>query len=116
MNYAIINGLITGCVYALVAYGYHLTWITSRTVNFAQGTLLMVGGMTAYILRSSGASFLIAVIVAVLVGIVAGALIERLAINPVAGRSSSHSWVLSTFGVGIMLQATAAKIWGYNIL
>lgn len=115
MNYAIINGLIAGCVYALVAYGYHLTWITTRTVNFGQGTLLMVGGMTAYILRSSGASYPIAVICAVVVGAVAGALTERLAINPLAGQLS-HSWVLSTFGVGIMLQGAAAKIWGYNTL
>jgi branched-chain amino acid transport system permease protein len=115
VNYAIINGLIAGCVYALVAYGYHLTWITTRTVNFGQGTLLMVGGMTAYILRSSGASYPIAVICAVVVGAVAGALTERLAINPLAGQLS-HSWVLSTFGVGIMLQGAAAKIWGYNTL
>ncbi len=115
MNYAIVTGVMTGCVYALVAYGYHLTWITSRTVNFAQGTLLMVGGMSAYILRSAGFPYPVAVLGAVLVGVVAGVATERLAINPVAGQSS-HSWVLSTFGLGIMLQATAAAIWGYNPL
>lgn len=115
MNYAIVNGLIAGSVYALVAYGYHLTWITTRTVNFAQGTLLMVGGMTAYIVRNSGAPFAVAVICAVVVGAVAGALTERLAINPLAGQLS-HSWVLSTFGIGIMLQGAAARIWGYNTL
>jgi branched-chain amino acid transport system permease protein len=115
MNYAISTGVITGCVYALVAYGYHLTWITTRTVNFGQGTLLMVGGVTAYILRSQGLSYPLAIAGAVVVGAAVGVITERVAINPVAGQSS-HSWVLSTFGIAIMFQATAAEVWGYNPL
>jgi branched-chain amino acid transport system permease protein len=115
VNQALVTGFITGSVYALVAYGYHLTWITTKTVNFAQGTLLMVGGMTAYVAVSEGVPFAAAVVAATLVGLIVGVLTERIAIAPVVGQLS-HAWVLSTFGLGLMLQAGAAKIWGLNPL
>jgi len=35
-------------MYGLVALGYHMTWATSRTMNFSQGHVVMVGAVVAY--------------------------------------------------------------------
>ena len=35
-------------MYGLVALGYHVTWATSRTLNFSQGHVVMVGAVVAY--------------------------------------------------------------------
>lgn len=46
--YIVAIGIATGCVYALVALGYSLVYRTTGVVNFAQGSFVMVGGMSAY--------------------------------------------------------------------
>ena len=46
----ILSGLALGCVYSLVALGYHITFMTSRTLNFAQGSAMMLGAVPALIL------------------------------------------------------------------
>ena len=45
---AIVTGLGLGSMYALLALGFHLTWVVSRTVNFAQGSAMMVGAVLGY--------------------------------------------------------------------
>src|SRR5437870_1859339 len=46
----ILSGLALGCIYSLVALGYHITFMTSRTLNFAQGSAMMLGAVTCLIL------------------------------------------------------------------
>ena len=41
-------GIATGCVYAIVAMGYSLIYRTTAIVNFAQGSYVMIGGLTTY--------------------------------------------------------------------
>ena len=43
----ILSGLALGCIYSLVALGYHITFMTSRTLNFAQGSAMMLGAVAA---------------------------------------------------------------------
>ena len=43
-----VSGLALGSMYGLVALGYHITWATSRTMNFSQGHVVMVGAIVAY--------------------------------------------------------------------
>ena len=45
---AIITGLGLGSMYALLALGFHITYVVSRTVNFAQGSAMMVGAVLGY--------------------------------------------------------------------
>lgn len=52
---AIISGLGLGSMYALLALGFHLTYVVSRTVNFAQGSAMMVGAVLGYTFASTGA-------------------------------------------------------------
>jgi branched-chain amino acid transport system permease protein len=46
----VVSGLALGCVYSLVALGYTLTFTTSRTLNFAQGSAIMLGAVAALML------------------------------------------------------------------
>ena len=46
---AIVSGLCTGGMYGLLALGFHITYAVSSTVNFAQGTSLMLGAVLCYL-------------------------------------------------------------------
>ena len=81
---AIISGLSVGSIYALIAEGYYITYITTGALNFGQGEFLMVGalfGLTCYV--TIGLPYAAAVIAAVLLTGVMGAALERVAIRPV---------------------------------
>ena len=41
----VVSGLALGSMYGLVALGYHITWVTSRTMNFSQGHAVMAGAV-----------------------------------------------------------------------
>jgi branched-chain amino acid transport system permease protein len=45
---ALITGIATGSMYGLLALGFHVTWAVSRTVNFAQGSSMMLGAVLLY--------------------------------------------------------------------
>ena len=45
---ALSTGLSLGSMYVLLALGFHITWIVSRTLNFAQGSAMMVGATLGY--------------------------------------------------------------------
>ena len=46
---AIVSGLCMGGMYGLLALGFHITYAVSNTVNFAQGTSLMLGAVLCYL-------------------------------------------------------------------
>jgi branched-chain amino acid transport system permease protein len=48
MGLVLAIGIATGCVYAIVAMGYSLIYRTTAIVNFAQGSYVMIGGLTTY--------------------------------------------------------------------
>ena len=45
---AIVTGLSVGSMYGLIALGYHVTYVVSNTVNFAQGSAMMLGAVLGY--------------------------------------------------------------------
>ena len=51
----LVSGLAVGSMYGLLALGFHLTWSVSRTVNFAQGSSMMLGAVLAYALSVTAA-------------------------------------------------------------
>ena len=110
---AVISGLSIGSIYALIAQGYYVTFITTATLNFGQGEFLMIGamvGLTAYV--TLGLPFPIAVAIALAVTALMGIVLERVAIRPVIRHVLSHSWVLSTLAISIILKNAAVQIWG----
>ena len=110
---ALVSGLSIGSIYALIAEGYYITFITTGTLNFGQGEFLMVGalfGLTCYV--SFGLPYAVAVSAAVLLTGAMGFGLERVAIRPVMRHALSLSWVLSTVAVSIILKNAAVQLWG----
>ena len=110
---ALVSGLSIGSIYALIAEGYYITFITTGTLNFGQGEFLMVGalfGLTCYI--TLGLPYAVAVFAVVLLTGAMGVGLERAAIRPVMRHALSLSWVLSTVAVSIVLKNAAVQLWG----
>jgi branched-chain amino acid transport system permease protein len=78
-----LSGLITGCVYALVAIGFVLCANVSGIVNFAQGEFVMIGGVIAAGLVTMQIPLAAAIVVAVIAGAILGLLQERLTVAPI---------------------------------
>ena len=108
----LVTGLALGSMYGLVALGYHITWATSRTMNFSQGHAVMVGAVIAWALVVALGWPLLVGLLATLVALAAfGALIERVAVRPFF-RASSPAWLLSTIACGIIAENVAQLLFG----
>ncbi|MCL6640690.1 MAG: branched-chain amino acid ABC transporter permease, partial [Candidatus Rokubacteria bacterium] len=108
----LFSGLALGSMYALVALGYHITYATSRTVNFSQGQSVMVGAVVAYVLHVTLGWPLAAAVAATLAALAGlGLLVERVAVRPFL-RSSSIAWLLSTIALGIIAENVAMLAFG----
>jgi branched-chain amino acid transport system permease protein len=108
----ILSGLALGCIYSLVALGYHITFMTSRTLNFAQGSAMMLGAVTCLILVVDlGWPAPLAIVIAILVLGLFGLGLERLAVRPFVQRNSM-AWVMSTLAVGIIVENLALLVFG----
>ena len=108
----LINGLTLGCIYALIAMGYTLIFGVMRLIFFAQGELCMVGAFAAvlgvsvvkrYFDIPSLGLMAIALIAAVSVSALIGALSERLAIKPLR-RAARTKQLIASLGVSLVLQ------------
>jgi len=100
---ALISGLGLGSMYGLMALGFHLTYAVSGTVNFAQGSSMMLGAVVAFALtKTLGWPLSLAITAALLVCAAYGLLVERLAVRPFASRNSD-SWLMATVALGIVL-------------
>ena len=79
----LINGLVLGSMYAIVASGLTLIWGTMKMLNFAHGELYMLGGYVLYFtLMVFGIHPFWAVFLAMLVVFFVGVLVERALIHP----------------------------------
>jgi branched-chain amino acid transport system permease protein len=108
----VVSGLALGSMYGLVALGYHITWATSRTMNFSQGHVVMAGAVVAYAAHVGAGwplvpSLLITVVAAALFGL----LVEFVAVRPFF-RSGSPVWLLSTIALGIIAENVAMLTFG----
>jgi branched-chain amino acid transport system permease protein len=112
----LIAGASVGSVYALVAVGLNFTFWTTRTLNFGQGSVMMVCAIATAMLASRGLGLWTSALAAV--GIVAaiGVMVERLAVRPALKAAGSLGWVISTLGFGILLQGIAARLFGSQAL
>jgi len=107
-----VTGLALGSMYGLVALGYHITWATSRTMNFSQGHAVMVGAVIAWgLVVALGWPLPLGLLATLLALAAFGALIERVAVRPFF-RASSPAWLLSTIACGIIAENVAQLLFG----
>ncbi len=109
---ALITGLGLGSMYGLLALGFHVTYAVSATVNFAQGSAMMLGAVFAYAFAIRlGLPFPVAAFIALLLCAAYGALVELLAVRPFA-RRGSNAWLMATVALGIVADNTVLFTFG----
>jgi len=90
-------------MYGLIALGFHLTYSVSSTVNFAQGSAVMLGAVLGYTFMVTLGWPVWAAVPAALAGCaVLGLVVERTLVRPFAERGSD-SWLMATVAGGILL-------------
>ncbi len=113
----IVNGLSNAAIYALIAFGYSLTFITTETLNFGQGEFVMMGAMLGIFMVTNWQSdsaalssvsrplwpLWAAYIVSVLIMAGAGVLLERYVMRPFS-TGLSIGWIMSTVALSIILR------------
>ena len=117
----IINGLVLGSIYALVALGYTMVYGIMGLINFAHGEVVMIGAMVALtvikLLAASGLPLFIVVLIALAaaaaVCMAVGYSIERIAYRPLR-RAPKLAPLITAIGVSIVLQNLAMLVWGRN--
>lgn len=108
----LISGLGLGSVYAIIALGYSMVYGIAKMLNFAHGDIIMVGAYVAfYMLSSFGMPVIPAVLVSIVVCLVLGVAIEKLAYKPLR-QASSLSVLITAIGVSYFLQNGALLLWG----
>jgi len=113
----ILNGLLIGCIYALMALGLTLIFSVLGIVSFAHGEHLMIGGYVVYFLLESFTDLhpLLAILAAGLVTFLIGTVFERLFLQPLARgeieRPGEYA-ILVTFGLASFLQYFVSGIVG----
>lgn len=114
----LINGLVLGSIYALVALGYTMVYGILGLINFAHGDVVMVGALVALTVASALAAsglpapvvLMLATAAAVLVCVSLGVTIERVAYRPLR-RAPRLAPLITAIGISILLQYSAAMIW-----
>ena len=119
----IINGLVLGSMYALVALGYTMVYGIINLINFAHGEVLMVGALTSWtiigLMQASmpGAPGWVVLIISMVIACVVAAtlnfVIEKVAYRPLRN-SPKLAPLITAIGMSILLQTLAMIIWKPN--
>ena len=112
----VYSGIALGMIYAVIAFGYQLTFQTSDTLNFGQGAALMLGAMVGLTLVNKGVNYWLMIPIVCIFGALQGALVERIGVRPAIKIKSEFGWIMSTIALGIIFVNVAENIWGRDDL
>jgi branched-chain amino acid transport system permease protein len=102
----LISSLSLGGLYALMALGLVIVYGILRLVNFAYGELVMIGGYGLLLFGDSPLPWIIVALLSVIVAVIAGVLMERIAFRPVRD-SSPTTMLITSFALSTLLQSVA---------
>jgi branched-chain amino acid transport system permease protein len=109
---ALVSGLGLGSMYGLLALGFSLTYAVSSTVNFAQGSSMMLGAVLCYTFAVTWHWHpVVAIVLALALCAVWGMAVERIAVRPFVARGS-NAWLMATVAVGIVLENITLFLFG----
>ncbi|HQN11077.1 MAG TPA: branched-chain amino acid ABC transporter permease [Quisquiliibacterium sp.] len=109
-----IAGVAIGCIYALIALGFVLIYKATEVVNFAQGDVMMLGAFVAFTFAGLWQfPFWLAVIFAIAVLAVVGALFNRLLLRPIIGQPAFAA-VMVTLAAGFVIRGVATMVPGWG--
>jgi branched-chain amino acid transport system permease protein len=119
----IINGLVLGSMYALVALGYTMVYGIINLINFAHGDVLMVGALTSWAIITSAREampgipgwllLLVALVISCVVAAALNFVIEKVAYRPLRN-SPKLAPLITAIGMSILLQTLAMIIFKPN--
>ncbi|SEG81407.1 branched-chain amino acid ABC transporter permease [Bosea lathyri] len=120
----LVSGISVGMIYGVIAFGYQLTFATSKTLNFGQGEALTLGalvGLTCVnfligLHLGNLAAYLIALPFVFAFGLLQGAVVERLGVRQAMKTKSEAGWIMATIALGIIFKNMAENIWGKDPL
>jgi branched-chain amino acid transport system permease protein len=119
----IINGLVLGSMYALVALGYTMVYGIINLINFAHGEVLMVGAITSWSIITTAQESMpgipgwillfVAIVISCVVAATLNFVIEKVAYRPLRN-SPKLAPLITAIGMSILLQTLAMIIWKPN--
>ena len=111
LSVQLLNGIVLGSIYALIALGYTMVWNIMEFINFAHGEVYMVGAFVGLTTVLAGAPLILGFITGAAAAALLGVVIERLAYRPLRG-TPKINLLISAIGVSIILQNLAQVVWG----
>jgi branched-chain amino acid transport system permease protein len=120
----IVSGVSVGMIYGVIAFGYQLTFATSKTLNFGQGEALTLGALVGFtavtVLIGLGmgtfAAYLLALPFVFAFGLAQGSVVEWLGVRQAIKIKSEAGWIMATIALGIIFKNLAENIWGKDPL
>jgi len=108
----LVTGLALGSVYALVALGFVLIYKASKVINFAQGSLVLLGAYVVYCLYAQfGYSHIIAIIIGAVIVMAIGAGFEHFVLRSMIGKEIL-SIIMITIGLDYLIKGACLAVWG----
>ncbi len=111
----VVSGIAVGMIYGVIAFGYQLTFATSKTLNFGQGEALMLGALVGLTVQYYIGYWAMLPVV-FLFGLVQGGVVERLGVRRAIAIKSEAGWIMATIALGIIFKNVAENVWGRDPL
>lgn len=109
---ALVTGIGLGSMYGLIALGFQITYSVSSTVNFAQGSVVMLGAVLGFIFTQQwGLPIIVGYTLAICCCGLFGIFVEMLLVRPFVIRKS-EAWLMATVAGGILLDNTVLFTFG----
>ena len=112
---ALIDGVLLGILFALIAYGMALQWGVMNIINIAQGELVIMGGYIAYFMYQIGIHPAFGILVSPIIMYFVGIILYKLVITKVVDRDLFIS-ILATFGISILMQQLMNFVFGADVV
>jgi branched-chain amino acid transport system permease protein len=120
----LVSGIANGMIYAVIAFGYQLTFATSKTLNFGQGEALTIGALVGFsavnffIGMNLGSfwAYLMMLPFVFAFGLAQGAVVEWLGVRQAMKIKSEAGWIMATIALGIIFKNICENVWGKDPL
>ena len=111
----LVNGIVVGALYALVALGFVLIYKASGVINLAQGELVLLGAYIGLTFTTElNLPFALALLLTIVVSALVGVAIERAVLRPFIGEPPI-SIIMVTMGLSFLIKAVIHGIWGTDM-
>ena len=110
----LINGIVVGSIYGLVALGFVLIYRASGALNMANGEFVIIGPYICLVLMTAyDIPFLVALLITLVFSAVLGLAVERLVVRPIQN-APVISVIMATIGLSSLLAGAVHMIWGHQ--